>query len=166
MKLTHKRRRLLRAVAAQFLLGIVGLAGITFVCFNLGFGIERTGLAYLTLIALISLLGSFATSVALSIVAVGCLNYFFVQPLFDFRVDDPDDIVRLAAFLTTSLVVTALTTKLKRTQVTLAESNAKLEEAQRIAHVGWWQRDFSTGHVALSEEVCRIFGLQPVDLPE
>ena len=94
------------------------------------------------------------------------MNYFFVEPLFDLRVDDPDDIVRMAAFLTTSLIVTALTTKLKRVQVQLGDSNAKLEEAQRIAQVGWWERDFSTGHVGLSNETCRIFGLQPVDLPE
>ena len=41
-----------------------------------------------------------------------------------------------------------------------------MEEAQRIAHVGWWERDFLTTHVALSDEACRIFGVQPVDLPE
>ena len=48
----------------------------------------------------------------------------------------------------------------------LRKNKVRLEEAQRIAHVGWWERDFSTGHVTLSDEVCRIFGLQPVDLPE
>ena len=69
------------------------------------------------LIALVSLLGSFSASVVLSIVAAACLNYFFVPPLFEFRVDDPDDIVRIAAFLTTSLVVTALTTKLRASEV-------------------------------------------------
>ncbi len=74
--------------------------------------------------------------------------------------------MRIAAFLTTSLVVTALTTKLKRAEEELRESNARLEEAQRIAHVGWWERDFITGRVTLSDEVCRIFGVQPVDLPE
>jgi PAS domain S-box-containing protein len=41
-----------------------------------------------------------------------------------------------------------------------------LEQAQRIAHVGWWERDLRTGRVSLSEEACRIFGVQPVDLPE
>ena len=48
----------------------------------------------------------------------------------------------------------------------LRESEARLQKAQRIAHFGWWERDFSTNHVSLSDEVCRIFGLQPVDLPE
>ena len=41
-----------------------------------------------------------------------------------------------------------------------------MEEAQRIAQVGWWERDFRTTHVALSDEACRILGVQPVDLPQ
>ena len=47
-----------------------------------------------------------------------------------------------------------------------AESEARLEEAQRVAHVGWWERDFATNRVSLSDEACRIFGIEPVDLPE
>src|SRR5271166_3669519 len=144
MEMRHKRRPRLQAVATQFLLGIAGLALTTFVCFWLGFHIGRTAFAYLILIALVSLLGSFGVSVVLSIVAVACLNYFFVPPLFDLRVDDPDDIVRMAVFLTASLVVTALTAKLKRVERQLGESNYRLEEAQRLAHVGWWARDFTT----------------------
>jgi PAS domain S-box-containing protein len=47
----------------------------------------------------------------------------------------------------------------------LRESKRQLEATQRIARVGWWERDFSTNHVSLSDEVCRTFGVQPVDLP-
>ena len=47
----------------------------------------------------------------------------------------------------------------------LRESERRLEAAQRLAHVGWWERDYVTGRVALSDEACRIFGVQPVDLP-
>ena len=54
----------------------------------------------------------------------------------------------------------------KRAEEQLRESQAKLEAAQRIAHVGWWERDFTTGHVRLSDEVCRIFGMQPLALPQ
>jgi PAS domain S-box-containing protein len=279
--ITQKRRARLQAVAAQFLLGIAGLTLITFVCFWLGFGVARTAFAYVILVALVSLLGSFSASVVLSILAAACLNYFFAPPLFELRVDASDDIVRVAAFLTTSLVVTALTTKLrasearlrtfvdhatdafflldddwtvldvnrqachalgysrqeligkhkrdfdvglddasiqrlkqrmvageaitfetrhrrkdgtsflvevrvgqfeqggrrflclvrditerKRAEEVLHDSEAKLQKAQRIAHFGWWERDFTTNHVSLSDEVCRIFGLQPVELPE
>src|SRR5215472_9176001 len=166
MEITQKPGSRLRAVAAQFLLGIAGLALITFVCFQVGLGLARTGFAYVILVALVSLLGSFSTSVVLSLVAAVCLNYFFAPPLFELRIDSTDDIVRIAAFLTTSLVVTALITKRKRAEEDLGESKARLEAAQRLAHVGWWERDYSTAHVTLSGEVCRIFGVQPVDLPE
>jgi PAS domain S-box-containing protein len=47
----------------------------------------------------------------------------------------------------------------------LRDSERKLDAAQRIARVGWWERDFTTNRVALSTEVCRIFGIDPVDLP-
>jgi PAS domain S-box-containing protein len=162
MEITKERRPRLQAVAAQLLVGTAGLALITFVCFRVGFGITRTAFAYLILIALISLLGSFSASVVLSIVAVACLNYFFALPLFEFRIDDPDDIVRIAAFLTTSLVVTALTTRRKGVEEELTESRTRLEEAQRLAHVGWWERDLVTGQVTVSDEVCRILGERPV----
>jgi PAS domain S-box-containing protein len=49
---------------------------------------------------------------------------------------------------------------------TLRESERRLEAAQRIAHVGWWERDLVAGRVALSDEACRIFGVEPLDLPE
>jgi PAS domain S-box-containing protein len=159
---THKPRSRLRAIATQFLLGIAGLALITFVCFQVGFGLARTGFAYVILVALVSLLGSFSTSVVLSLVAAVCLNYFFAPPLFELRVDSADDIVRIAAFLTTSLLVTALITKRKRAEEDLGNSNVRLEAAQRIAHVGWWERDVITGRVTVSDEVCRILGVRPV----
>jgi PAS domain S-box len=48
----------------------------------------------------------------------------------------------------------------------LRDSERKLDAAQRIAHVGWWERDYDSGHVSLSDEACRIFGVQPLDLPQ
>src|SRR5262245_13598857 len=162
MQIMLKRRPRLQAVAAQFLLGITGLAGITFVCFWLDFGVARPGFAYVLLIGVLSLLGSFSASVVLSVVGAALLNYFFAPPLFELRIDAADDIVRIAVFLTTSLVVTALTTKRKRMEEDLAESKTRLEEAQRLAHVGWWERDVITGRVTVSDEVCRILGERPV----
>jgi PAS domain S-box-containing protein len=162
MKIKHKRKARLQPVAAQLLLGIAGLALITFVCFRLDFGVARTGFAYVILIALVSLLGSFTVSVILSIIAAACLNYFFAPPLFEFRVDTTDDIVRIAAFLTTSLVVTALTTGRKRAEEALAENRVRLEEAERLARVGWWERDLITDRVTVSDEVVRMLGARPV----
>jgi PAS domain S-box-containing protein len=48
----------------------------------------------------------------------------------------------------------------------LRDSERRLEAAQRIAHVGWWERDYRTGRVSLSDEASRIFGVAPVDMPQ
>ncbi len=41
----------------------------------------------------------------------------------------------------------------------LKQSEAKLNEAQSIAHLGNWEIDFETQIVKFSDEGCRIFGM-------
>jgi PAS domain S-box-containing protein len=55
---------------------------------------------------------------------------------------------RLADVLTSLLVVRRL-----------SESERKLADAERLAHVGYWERDFVTGIFTHSEEALRILGL-------
>src|SRR5258707_3162711 len=47
----------------------------------------------------------------------------------------------------------------------LQESKAKLEEAQRITHVGYWEWDILTDRVNWSDETYRIYGLRPQERP-
>ena len=57
---------------------------------------------------------------------------------------------RLADALTSLLIVRRL-----------RESERRLEEAQRLAHVGYWERDVETGASVWSDETYRVFGLVP-----
>jgi PAS domain S-box-containing protein len=52
-------------------------------------------------------------------------------------------------------------TERKRAEAALRESEGKLGEAQRIAHVGYWERDLTTDLLTWSDESFRIFGLAP-----
>jgi PAS domain S-box-containing protein len=54
---------------------------------------------------------------------------------------------------------------IKRSEAYLAESNAKLEEAQRITHVGYWEWDPLTDRVNWSDETYRIYGMRPQERP-
>jgi PAS domain S-box-containing protein len=54
---------------------------------------------------------------------------------------------------------------IKRSEAYLAESKAKLEEAQRITHVGYWEWDILTAHVNWSDETYRIYGMRPQERP-
>src|SRR5258706_7033280 len=47
----------------------------------------------------------------------------------------------------------------KRADAALKESQRRLEEAQRIAHVGHWDRDLETRRITWSDEIYRILGL-------
>jgi hypothetical protein len=52
------------------------------------------------------------------------------------------------------------------TSVDLQESKARLlEEAQRVAHVGYWVWDLDTDGVTWSDEASRIFRLEPQEGP-
>jgi PAS domain S-box-containing protein len=47
----------------------------------------------------------------------------------------------------------------------LQENKARLEEAQRVAHVGYWIWDLKTDRVTWSDETYRIYGLRPQERP-
>jgi PAS domain S-box-containing protein len=44
----------------------------------------------------------------------------------------------------------------------LQQSNARLEQAQRLAHIGHYEWDLIENRVTYSEELCRIWGIPPV----
>jgi PAS domain S-box-containing protein len=47
----------------------------------------------------------------------------------------------------------------------LEESNARLEESQRVAHLGYWIWNLDTNRVVFSNETCRIYGINPQEGP-
>ena len=96
----------LRSLPAMFLVGLV-----TFICFTLRSGFSTASFFYLIVVVLQSLAGDFYSSVFVSIASFLCLNYFFVVPIFSFRVNDASDTVALVSFLVSGLVITRLTSR-------------------------------------------------------
>jgi two-component system, OmpR family, sensor histidine kinase KdpD len=129
----------LRALPGTFLVGLV-----TFICYGLGLNLTATGFLYLIVVVLQSLLGDFVSSAVVSIIADLCLNFFFVPPLFSFRVSDSSDIWALSAFLITGLVITRLMTQVRQ--------EAETSELQR------------TEMKLLYELTQRLLALHPDDL--
>jgi PAS domain S-box-containing protein len=104
----------LRYLVALWIAGIVVLAIATWGSFRLGLDFATTALVFLIFIVLLSLMDSFISSAIFSVVAVGCLDYFFTEPRFSFYVGAPEDVAALAAFLVTSLAVTSLVRRVSR----------------------------------------------------
>jgi PAS domain S-box-containing protein len=55
-------------------------------------------------------------------------------------------------------------TRRKLVEEALRESEARLSEAQRVAHIGNWVWNLQTGELIWSDENYRIFGLSPVEV--
>jgi PAS domain S-box-containing protein len=116
------------------------------------------------------------------VLSVLSLDLFFVTPFYSFSFRHAD-LVYLAICTVFALVVgwiaaarrraeeelrdarDALDAKVLERTTDLRESEGKLEEAQRIARVGYWERDVRTGLVNWSEQSNRIFGLAPNEGP-
>jgi len=60
--------------------------------------------------------------------------------------------------------VTERTAALTESQTQLSRSQSRLVEAQRVAHLGHWEWDLSSGQILWSEEVYRILGVEPGEL--
>jgi len=113
--------------AAQSLLGFAALALLTLVCFQLGLNLTITAFAYLILIVLLSLVGGTISLVCLCIIAVGCLNYFFQEPIFAFRLVSWQDAAVLLAFLISSMVVIGLVRRARRLAEAAFESQKETQ---------------------------------------
>jgi signal transduction histidine kinase len=123
--------------SARLLAGTIGLGVLGFGCFLLGLNLATAAFALLILIALLSLQSSFVGSIIFSIVAVACLNYFFAPPIFSFHVTNLEDIVLVAAFLTTSIIITGLAAKVRAmAEQELEQVRAELARFARVAVLG------------------------------
>ena len=115
--------------ATQFLFGIVALALITFAAVPLQLQPGAISLLYLMVIVFVSLRAGFVSSVAVSLIAVLCLNYYFL-PLFSSPgTKNPLAIVATATFLITAWVITAMVARVRK----LTEAQLTLRFEERLA---------------------------------
>jgi PAS domain S-box-containing protein len=112
--MNHNRTYRFWRSAAQCLLGSIALALLTFVCFRFDVNPTAVALLYLIVIVLVSLTSGLVPSVLVSIIAYLCLDPFFTEPLFHLAMSEPLDVVAPIAFLTTSLVITRLMSKVRK----------------------------------------------------
>jgi len=152
--------------AAECLAGLVALGLITFVCFHFHLTAPTPTLLYMSVIVLLSLRGNFLSSAVVSFAAVVGLDYFFVRPIFSFRVGDPFDLAAIIAFLLTSAVITQLVGRVRNLMAEkLQRSETYLAEAQQLSHTGSFGWKVATGEIVWSAESFRIFQLDPTRTP-
>ncbi len=88
---------------------------------------------YLLVIVVQALFGNFAGSALVSLTAVACLDYFFVDPLFSFTVAGRMSAVALVSFLITSLVITRLVTRVRYEARTATQHRDRIDRLYHVA---------------------------------
>ena len=113
----------------QFLLGVAGLALITFAARRLDLQPGSTSLLYLIDIVFVSLHSGFIYSIGVSLVAVSFLNFYFLPLFSPAGSRNPLAIVASAAFLVTAWVITGMVARVRK----LTETQLKLRFEERLA---------------------------------
>jgi signal transduction histidine kinase len=116
-------------LATQFLLGIIGLALITFAAVPLHLQPGAISLLYLIVVVFVSLRAGFVSSVAVSLVAVFCLHYYFLPLFSSSGTRNPLAVVAAVAFLITAWVITAMVARMRK----LTEAQLSLRFEERLA---------------------------------
>jgi PAS domain S-box-containing protein len=137
-----KGRTALLHEAGYLLLGLVSLATVTGLYFWLDAPLVAAAFTYLVVLVLLSLVSNFSSLIVLSFIGGGCLDYFFSQPIYSFRVDYPQDLITMSAFVITSFVVNFLVTRIRveqldhmRTCESLRDANQRLEVTNKALRI-------------------------------
>jgi two-component system sensor histidine kinase KdpD len=95
----------------QFLVSIVAIGFVTVAAYKLHFLVTTVGFAYFFLVVITSLVYGIWQATFSALIAVCCLNYFFIPPLLSFVVSDVRDWLALASFLISVLLVSRLSSR-------------------------------------------------------
>ncbi len=167
--------------ARYLLLGLVSLATVTGLYFWLDVPLVAAAFTYLIVLVLLSLVSNLSSLIVLSFIGVGCLSYFFAPPIYSFRVDYPQEIITISAFVITSFVVSFLVTRArdanqrlevtnkalrienverKRAEQALRESEANFRDYAETASDWFWEIDPDYKFTLLTENA---FGSHAAD---
>jgi signal transduction histidine kinase len=113
----------------HFLVGILGLGLITYAAVRLELQPGAISLLYLIIVVFVSLRAGFVSSLAVSLIAVVCLHYYFLPLFSPSGTKNPLAIVATVAFLTTAWVITGMVARVRQ----LTEAQLALRFEERLA---------------------------------
>ena len=105
------------------------IALLTFAGFVLHFNPAPVGFLFLLVVVCVAILCGFWQASIVSVLACGCLDYFFYPPLLHFTIADPSDWVALGSFEVSALLVSRLSS---REQLTSREARLQRTSMEQL----------------------------------
>jgi two-component system sensor histidine kinase KdpD len=100
---------------------------------RLNLNLSTSGSLYFLIVVLVSVVWSFWEASVISLVAVCCLNYFFVPPVFTWTVSDPQNWVSLATFEIAALTLSRLSTRAQNQARSEARHRAEVQKLYELS---------------------------------
>jgi len=127
---TEAKHRASRPVEFLAATGVILLVSVG--AFQLHFSLPVTAFVFFLVIVVTALRLGFWEATVASVVAVGCLDYFFTQPLFSFRTDAASW-TALAAFECAALVVSRLSAQVQHQAEIANQQRNNMEQLYELA---------------------------------
>jgi len=117
----------------QCSIGCAAIAASTFVGYELHFPLSTAGFIYLLVVVTVSLFYGIWQATFISLLAVSCLNFFFVPPIWTFVVSDSRDWIALISFQVCALLVSRLSSRESRIAREANLQRAQMEKLYELS---------------------------------
>ena len=118
---------------AQCLAASTVLALLTYCGFVLQINLLTISLFYLLIVVATASLFGFWQASLISLLAVVCLDYFFTQPILHFYMTDQREVVALGAFEITTIVISRLSARERRSSRKAAAHRVEMEQLYELS---------------------------------
>jgi two-component system sensor histidine kinase KdpD len=115
------------------LVGLLAVVLVTFVAFRLNLNLSTSGSLYFLIVVIVSMVWGFWEASVTSLIAVNCLNYFFVPPILTFTIGDPQNWVALITFEIAALTVSRLSAQVQGQARAEARQRTQLEKLYELS---------------------------------
>jgi two-component system sensor histidine kinase KdpD len=138
------------------------VALLTFFCYQTHIDFPSAIPLYTLLVVLQSLTGDFWSSVVISVLSAGCLDFFFTEPLFSLYMRNPMNGLALVAFVFTALVITRLLSRVREEATSAKLQKDRLDRLYQLSQQLLALESVGTMSEALLEPFRRVFGATAV----
>ena len=121
-----------RLAAVEIFVSILTVLVISLVAFQIHFTLPVVGFVLFLVIVVAAIRLGFWQATVTSLVAVGCLDFFFTQPLYSLKTD-PAGLTALAAFESAALVVSRLSAQVQLQARIASQQSMNMERLYELA---------------------------------
>ncbi len=118
----------------DFIIALAASIMVTAICYPIrdAIGYQSVGLIFLMTISVLSLFLGRAALIFTAILIFGIWNFFFIQPLYTFRVHSLHDLIALFTNLIVAIAASALINRIRKSKITLQQSQEQLQRIHRF----------------------------------